>query len=348
MRKSTNYKMNLFDEDEFYNEEQFNENTEKTDEVLKSLENPEYEESEKLEELQSGESVIKAFGKLAKAVADYISHKEDETIHFTTEEREKLKNIAVGATKVIVDTALSSTSTNTVQNSTIYAALAKKIETSKIVNNLTTTATDTVLSGPMGKQLQDNKVDKVSGKGLSANDYTTTEKNKLAGIATGANKTTVDSTLSASSTNPVQNKIVYENIKELLSIAVFLLKSSGNLTSVSVVNLNNAELGGSIYYACIPEDTAKANVGKTVLVFFSNGAIGKTKIGSTGYSINSGIEWLTSTTVPYVNKTDIQAGTNTLAVNSAGGAYTVAAGYGYGAVLELSKANSFSTKFYIV
>ena len=30
------------------------------------------------------------------------------------------------------------------------------------------------------------KVDKVSGKGLSTNDYTTTEKNKLAGIATGA------------------------------------------------------------------------------------------------------------------------------------------------------------------
>lgn len=32
----------------------------------------------------------------------------------------------------------------------------------------------------------DNKVDKVSGKGLSTNDYTTTEKNKLGGIATGA------------------------------------------------------------------------------------------------------------------------------------------------------------------
>lgn len=31
-----------------------------------------------------------------------------------------------------------------------------------------------------------NKVDKVSGKGLSTNDYTTTEKNKLAGIASGA------------------------------------------------------------------------------------------------------------------------------------------------------------------
>lgn len=78
------------------------------------------------------------------------------------------------------------------------------------------------------------KVDKVSGKGLSTNDYTTTEKNKLAGIASGAevnvqpdwsqtdttaddyikNKptipaaVTVDSALSDTSTNPVQNKVI--------------------------------------------------------------------------------------------------------------------------------------------
>lgn len=38
--------------------------------------------------------------------------------------------------------------------------------------------------------LFDKKVDKVSGKGLSTNDFTTAEKEKLAGIATGANKYT--------------------------------------------------------------------------------------------------------------------------------------------------------------
>lgn len=36
-----------------------------------------------------------------------------------------------------------------------------------------------------------NKVDKIAGKGLSTNDYTTAEKNKLAGIEAGANKTTI-------------------------------------------------------------------------------------------------------------------------------------------------------------
>lgn len=59
------------------------------------------------------------------------------------------------------------------------------------------------------------KVDKIDGKGLSTNDYTTTEKNKLAGIATGATKVTVDSALSSSSTNPVQNKVVNTAISNL-------------------------------------------------------------------------------------------------------------------------------------
>lgn len=59
------------------------------------------------------------------------------------------------------------------------------------------------------------KVDKVDGKGLSTNDYTTAEKNKLSGIDAGANKTTVDSALSTTSTNPVQNKVVNTAISNL-------------------------------------------------------------------------------------------------------------------------------------
>lgn len=51
-------------------------------------------------------------------------------------------------------------------------------------------------------------VAKESGKGLSTNDYTTEEKTKLAGIEAQANKTVVDNSLSSSSENPVQNKIV--------------------------------------------------------------------------------------------------------------------------------------------
>lgn len=41
------------------------------------------------------------------------------------------------------------------------------------------------------KTLLGNKVDKVTGKGLSTNDFTTAEKTKLSGIAEGANKYTL-------------------------------------------------------------------------------------------------------------------------------------------------------------
>jgi len=59
-----------------------------------------------------------------------------------------------------------------------------------------------------------NKVDKVNGKGLSTEDFTTAEKTKLSGVETEANKTVVDSALSESSTNPVQNKVVTENLND--------------------------------------------------------------------------------------------------------------------------------------
>ena len=53
-----------------------------------------------------------------------------------------------------------------------------------------------------------NKVDKVAGKGLSTNDFTTELKDKLDGVEAGANKTIIDAELSSTSENPVRNKAV--------------------------------------------------------------------------------------------------------------------------------------------
>lgn len=92
-------------------------------------------------------------------------------------DKTKLEGIEAGATATTVDSALSSTSENPVQNKVINTALAGKVDT-------------------------------VSGKGLSTEDYTTAEKTKLAGIAVGATAVTVDSTLSGTSENPVQNKVI--------------------------------------------------------------------------------------------------------------------------------------------
>ena len=111
-------------------------------------------------------------GKVDKETGKGLSHND-----FTDAYKNKLDGIAAGATAVTVDSTLSGSSENPVQNKVVNEALG-------------------------------GKVDKVQGKGLSENDYTTAEKTKLAGIEAEANKTVVDSALSDSSENPVQNKVV--------------------------------------------------------------------------------------------------------------------------------------------
>lgn len=94
---------------------------------------------------------------------------ETESGLMSASDKVKLNGIEDGANKTIVDSALSSTSTNPVQNNTVNAKF-DEIEAS--------------IAG---------KVDIVSGKGLSTNDYTTNEKNKLSGIAVGADVSTIKS-----------------------------------------------------------------------------------------------------------------------------------------------------------
>ena len=78
------------------------------------------------------------------------------------------------------------------------------------------------------KEMLDGKVDKVSGKGLSTNDFTTAYKTKLDGIAAEANKITVDSALSGTSTNPVQNKVVTERIGTIEANVSAAATTAGN------------------------------------------------------------------------------------------------------------------------
>lgn len=93
------------------------------------------------------------------------------TNDYTTAEKNKLANIEEGATRTVVDSALSSTSANPVQNKVVNSA----------ISNLNTLVGDTSVSSQISNAIV-NKVDKVDGKGLSTNDYTTEEKEKLANI----------------------------------------------------------------------------------------------------------------------------------------------------------------------
>ena len=253
-------------------------------------------------------SVKTSFSNLCVVLKEKLGNKVDKVVgkglsanDFTTAYKTKLDGIATGATKITVDTTLSASSTNPVQNKAVNTAIInikndlinyyKKTETYskteidtkislipkfsiKVVKTLPTTdisattvylkTSKTSLAGNLydeyiyvdskwellGSQTVDlsgyvttssmntalaNKVDKVSGKGLSTNDYTTAEKNKLAGIATGANKTVVDSDISATSTNPIQNKAVglkFQGVDSEISGINSVLKNKPNLADV--------------------------------------------------------------------------------------------------------------------
>lgn len=64
--------------------------------------------------------------------------------------------------------------------------------------------------------LESNKVDKVEGKELSSNDFTDTYKNKLDGIAAQANKTTVDNSLTSTSTTNALAAAQGKALKDLI------------------------------------------------------------------------------------------------------------------------------------
>jgi len=121
-----------------------------------------------------------------------------------------------------------------------YAQVASTLEAGTLVvitddddidSTPTENSTNMVTSGGVYAfvtQGLDGKVDKVQGKGLSTEDYTTAEKTKLGSIEAEANKTVVDSALSNVSTNPVQNKVVTDKFTEIENSHVELTQAEYN------------------------------------------------------------------------------------------------------------------------
>lgn len=184
-------------------------------------------------------------------------------------DKAKLNDIAAGTNKTIVDTTLSNTSTNPVQNKVIKAELDKKADNTALEAKADKTALDgkldktggtltgnltgryftgtwlqTTAATDLGRTPKKVAVLDESGwvyyrtpaeikSDIGANAVVTTssdglmsasDKSKLNGIASGATKITVDTALSSSSTNPVQNKVINSALGKKLD------KSGGTLT----------------------------------------------------------------------------------------------------------------------
>lgn len=140
-----------------------------------------------------------------------------------------------------------------------------------------------------------NKVDKVSGKGLSTNDYTTTEKNKLSGIESGANKTVVDTELSGTSTNPVQNKVVNTAINSLKT----LVGDTAVSTQISNAIASKADTGHTHddrYYTETEINTklaGKSDTSHTHSAYVNQNAFSNVVVGSTTIAADSTTDTIT-------------------------------------------------------
>ena len=141
----------------------------------------------------NGRAMISSHSHSNKAVLDAT------TASYTTAEQTKLKGVSVGAE--VNQNAFSTIATGSAR----YAATAKQSAFLIDGDGGTSVSLDTKTGRlTVSSHTHDNKavLDKTTAS------YTAADKKKLDGIAAGATKVAVDSALSATSTNPVQNKAV--------------------------------------------------------------------------------------------------------------------------------------------
>lgn len=184
----------------------------------------------------------------------------------------KLDGVEDGATKTIVDDAMSDTSTNPVQNKVVMKyidsrgtlppvstqndtmliqvvdgayALRTKESIFPVDDALDTESKNAVENGIIARSLEILQGHTQLANGtrdgiMSASDYT-----KLRNIESGATKTIVDATLDATSTNPVQNKAVKAALDGKAGTAVATTSANGLMSAADKTKLDGVEAGAN-------------------------------------------------------------------------------------------------------
>ena len=192
-------------------------------------------------------------------------------------DKKKLDGISSGATAITVDSSLSSTSTNPVQNKVINSALAGKASTAAVTTSaagLMSAADKSKLDGIAAganayshpsthpatmistdashRFVSDSEKSTWNGKaGTSVATQTANglmsleDKKKLDGIASGANEVNIDSALSATSTNPVQNKVIKAALDGKASTATVTTSAAGLMSAADKKKLDGIAAGAN-------------------------------------------------------------------------------------------------------
>lgn len=151
-----------------------------------------------------------------------------------------------GGTNITVDSTLSSTSTNPVQNKVIYAALNNKLDKTGTVAAATKATQDSY--GNVIATTYARKSD-LSGYVKTINNQEPDASGNI-NISTGGTNVVVDTTLSSTSTNPIANKAVYAAVNSKLDktgIAAYATRdSSGNIISSTYAPLDSPTFTGAV------------------------------------------------------------------------------------------------------
>ena len=120
-----------------------------------------------------------------------------------------------------------------------YVPTSRTVNGKALSSNITIVASDIsdVYSKIEVDSISGGKVDKVTGKGLSTNDYTTTEKNKLSGIASGAQVNVIETVKVNGTALTVSSKAVDVTVPTKVSD---LTNDSGYITGVT--SISNSEI----------------------------------------------------------------------------------------------------------
>ena len=184
----------------------------------------------------------------------------------------KLDGVEDGATKTIVDDAMSDTSTNPVQNKVVMKyidsrgslppvsvkndtmliqvvdgayALRTKESIFPVDDALDTESKNAVENGIIARRFE-----QLSGVTLPATSkrdglMSAANYSKLSGIEAGATKTIVDATLDETSTNPVQNKAVKTALDGKAGTAEATTGAAGLMSAADKVKLDGVEAGAN-------------------------------------------------------------------------------------------------------
>ena len=146
-----------------------------------------------------------------------------------------------GGTNITVDTELSSTSTNPVQNKVIKAALDNKLN--KTDNAPTASVAEKAFQDGDGNTISSTYVKTVNGIAPDTNGNVA-----ITASGGGGTNITVDSTLSSTSTNPVQNKVIKEALDNKLDIAGTAAKATadGEGNAITTTYAKKADISGMV------------------------------------------------------------------------------------------------------